>query len=108
MEQNYNDAQAADFYEDPQRRSIDGKEPVRRSDQGLTTHVPIRFNPRALAEIRDLAAKDGLTVSAWIRQACEDEIERRRPPELSTVSDAAQGEFSFRYPVGDDRLTATG
>ncbi len=108
MGRNYNDDEAAEFYSDPEKRSITGKQPVRRSDQGLTTHVPIRFRPDTLSEIKGLAKKDGMTVSGWIRQVCEDEVERRWPDQLSTFSDAMEGEFSFRFSEGDHIRTATG
>lgn len=44
----------------------------------LSTHVPIRFTPDVIAQVKRLAEKDRKTVSSWIRDAVEDEIERRR------------------------------
>lgn len=51
----------------------------RRTKPVLTTHVPIRFTPEIIVEVKRLADKDRKTVSTWIRNVVEDEIERRGP-----------------------------
>jgi hypothetical protein len=66
------------YYADPDNRVPAGPGRARKS-KPLTTHVPIRFSPDAIAEVKQLADKDRKTVSSWIRDVVEDEVERRRP-----------------------------
>jgi hypothetical protein len=67
-----------EYYADPDNRVPAGPA-RRRAAQPLTTHVPIRFSPAVIAEVKQLADKDRKTVSSWIRDVVEDEIARRRP-----------------------------
>jgi hypothetical protein len=67
-----------EYYADPDNRVPAGPA-RRRAAQQLTTHVPIRFSPEAISEVKQLADKDRKTVSSWIRDVVEDEIARRRP-----------------------------
>jgi hypothetical protein len=72
----YNDAAAAAYYEDPAHRQATG--PGRkRTRPRLTSHVPIRFDPEMIEEIKRLSDEDGMTVSAWVRQVVRREIQRR-------------------------------
>ncbi len=67
-----------EYYADPDNRVAAGPA-RRRASKPLTTHVPIRFSPEVIAEVKQLADKDHKTVSSWIRDIVEDEIARRRP-----------------------------
>ena len=67
-----------EYYADPDNRAPAGAA-RRRASQPLTTHVPIRFSPEVIAEVKQLADKDHKSVSSWIRDVVEDEIARRRP-----------------------------
>lgn len=78
MGKHYDDAAAADYYSDPDARSVAGKTAIQRAS-ALTTHVPVRFDSASVSALRHLAHVDGLTVSAWIRNVCRNEIERRMP-----------------------------
>lgn len=46
----------------------------------MTGHVPVRFSESVIARVKTLAAKDGVTVSTWIRNLVLKEIERRSQP----------------------------
>jgi hypothetical protein len=46
----------------------------------MTGHVPVRFSESVVARVKVLAAKDGVTVSTWIRNLVLKEIERRSQP----------------------------
>jgi hypothetical protein len=67
-----------EYYADPDNREPAGPA-RRRASQPLTTHVPIRFSPEVIAEVKQFADNDHKTVSSWIRDVVEDEIARRRP-----------------------------
>jgi hypothetical protein len=83
-ETDYDDKAVADFYENPANREPIGP-PERRTWTGHPTrHVPIRFNAETIEHVKQLAEHDGLTVSSWIRQVVEREVERRRPRETET------------------------
>ncbi len=73
-----NDEEQNRFYADPDNRqpASSGRQ---RSTKPLSTHVPIRFRPEVIMEVKRLAEDDRKTVSAWIRDVVEDEVERRRP-----------------------------
>jgi hypothetical protein len=65
-------------YADPDNRTPAGPG-RRRAAQTLSTHVPIRFSAEVIGEVKQLADKDRKTVSSWIRDVVEAEVERRRP-----------------------------
>jgi hypothetical protein len=65
------DKEAFEHYEDPARREPAAGKPGRRADRALTEHVPVRFPAATIEVVRELAEKDGMTVSAWIRRAVE-------------------------------------
>lgn len=67
-----------EFYADPDNRVPSGPG-RRRVAKPLTTHVPIRFSPEVISQVKQLADIDGKTVSSWIRDVVEAEIERRQP-----------------------------
>lgn len=67
-----------EYYSDPDNRLPRGPG-RRRVSKPLTTHVPIRFSPEVISQVKQLADIDRKTVSSWIRDVVEAEIERRRP-----------------------------
>jgi hypothetical protein len=67
-----------EYYADPENRTAGGPG-RRRTSKPLTTHVPIRFNPQVIGEVKQLADTDRKSVSSWIRDVVEAEVERRRP-----------------------------
>jgi hypothetical protein len=67
-----------EYYADPDNRVPDGPG-RRRASKPLTTHVPIRFSPEVVAQVKQLADLDRKTVSSWIRDVVDEEVERRRP-----------------------------
>jgi hypothetical protein len=69
-----------EYYSDPEHRVAAGPG-RRRTSKPLSTHVPIRFSPEVITEVKQLAEKDRKTVSSWIRDVVEAEVERRRPRE---------------------------
>jgi len=90
------DAEAYAHYADPDNR-VPAGEGRRRRTKPMSSHVPIRFAPDVIAEVKDVAREDRKTVSSWIRDTVERELERRRP----------------RYPttgsyIDNDRFTLSG
>jgi hypothetical protein len=67
-----------EYYADPDNRVPAGAV-RRRVSKPLSTHVPIRFTPDVIAEVKKLADKDHKSVSSWIRHVVEEEVERRQP-----------------------------
>ena len=63
------------FYADPAHQVPQGS-PVRRSRPRMGDPVPVRFPEGLLAAVRDRAAADDRSVSAWIRRAVEHELTR--------------------------------
>jgi hypothetical protein len=52
--------------------------PRRLGRRPLTSHIPIRFRPDVIAEVKKYADEDRKSVSSWIRDLVEREVERRR------------------------------
>jgi len=81
------DAEAYAYYEDP-----DHHEPAgagrRRSKRPLSAHVPIRFRPEIIAKVKILAAREGKTVSSWVRDLVEHEVALRLPAPRSAGTEA--------------------
>lgn len=73
-----------EYYADPDNRVPAGPA-RRRASKTLSTHVPIRFSPDVIAEVKKLADKDRKTVSSWIRDVVVEEVERRQPRPPSSV-----------------------
>ena len=65
------DAEASDYYGDPEMREPAPGLPRRRPVRPLTQHMPVRFPAETIEEVKRLADADGMTVSAWIRRAVE-------------------------------------
>lgn len=70
---------SAEHYANPENRRIVGTGRRRAATSNLSNHVPIRFAPAVMAWVRLLAARDGVTVSSWIRSVVQREVERRLP-----------------------------
>lgn len=79
-----NDEEAFNYYADPDNREPGG--PGRRRKASRSAHVPVRFHPNMIAEIKRFATKDRKTVSSWIRDLVERELELRRQIQTSTAS----------------------
>ena len=87
------DAEAFEHYDDPAKREPAPGAPRRRSKRPLTQHVPVRFPPETIEQVRRLADADGMTVSAWIRRAGERTLRQQG------AADVARAE------AGDDART---
>ncbi len=87
----YDDAAAAEFYENPQNRRPSG--PPRRRARGprLTEHFPIRFSASTIQRVRELAEEDGQTVGSWIRSLVDREVHHRRPRPPETQASFVKG-----------------
>jgi len=69
----------ADFYKNPDNVKA-GQRVTPAPSAPMTGHVPVRFSESVIARVKTLAAKDGVTVSTWIRNLVLKEIERRSQP----------------------------
>jgi hypothetical protein len=78
------DDQNAQSYESPDTREPVGAGVRRTPARRLGHHLPVRFPDEMINIVRKLADEDGLTVSAWIRRAVADEVERRSRAASST------------------------
>ena len=61
------DAEAFEHYDDPAKREPAPGAPRRRSKRPLTQHVPVRFPPETIEQVRRLADAAGMTVRGWLR-----------------------------------------
>ncbi|GAB05528.1 ribbon-helix-helix protein, CopG family [Gordonia amarae] len=61
--------QEYDFYAQPENH-----EPLGPGRRRLTATVPVRFSEELLEQVRNAAAADDRSVSAWIRRAVEHEL----------------------------------
>ena len=64
------------FYERPENQVPQGSA-RRRKRANLTELVPVRFPPETIDEVRRLADAEDRSVSSWIRQAVQRELESR-------------------------------
>ena len=78
------DDQNAQGYESPENREPVGAAVRRSATRRLGHHLPVRFPDETINIVRTLADEDGLTVSAWIRKAVAEEVERRSRAASST------------------------
>ncbi len=81
------DAEAYAYYEDPENQEPAGPG-RRRSRRPLSAHVPIRFRPEIIAKVKILAAREGKTVSSWVRDLVEHEVALRLPAPRSAGTEA--------------------
>ena len=57
--------------------AANGSAPATRSQRPvLSEMVPVRFDPATLEQVRQHAADDDRSVSAWIRRAVDQELRR--------------------------------
>jgi hypothetical protein len=66
--------QEHEFYARPENQTPQG--PAQRRKANLTEMVPVRFSPDVLDEVRRRADNDDRSVSAWIRRAVEEQLQR--------------------------------
>jgi hypothetical protein len=74
------DADAFEYYDDPDHREPAAGEPRRCGARTPARHVPIRFPADRIEAVRPLAQTDGMTVSAWIRRAVDAAVRQRQRP----------------------------
>lgn len=74
------DAGAFEYYDDPARREPAPGSQRRLRSRVLTQQVPIRFPAETIEVVREVAEKDGMTVSSWIRRAVEHAVRERGAP----------------------------
>ncbi|HEX3959787.1 MAG TPA: hypothetical protein VHZ03_24665 [Trebonia sp.] len=78
--------QAYDFYKDPENQEPTGPG-QRRVGRRLSSTMPIRFSREMIDAVKHFADQDGMTVGAWVRRVVDKELQRRRPPVTTVVSD---------------------
>jgi len=83
----------AEFYKNPANVKA-GRRVTPTSSAPMTGHVPVRFSESMIARVKAVAAQDGVTVSTWIRNLVQKELERRSAPWT------APGLFSQTWIVG--------
>lgn len=99
-----NEQEAFAYYDDPEHQEPAG--PGRhRSRRGLSAHVPVRFRPEVISKVRILASHDGKTVSSWIRDLVERELERRLPAPRSQGVQVEISLVSFSPPAATTTAT---
>lgn len=104
MTMTMDDAEAYAYYEDPEHQEPAGPG-RRRSKRPLSAHVPIRFRPEIIAKVKILAAREGKTVSSWVRDVVEHEVALRLPAPRSTGTEATVTPLSSQ-PSTVTRTTA--
>lgn len=103
----YDDRQAAELYADPAQRGGKGPLVPAQANRRLSSHVPVRFDPRTIELVKRVATQDGMTVSAWVRKIVHDEL-RRRVPEDPETDHERPGTMTVSYRRGVDQATDTG
>jgi hypothetical protein len=73
------DKKAYEHYDNPNNLKPAGSA-RRLSRRALSSHVPVRFPPETIARVKELAERDGVTLSAWIRHVVDVELRRRSEP----------------------------
>ena len=71
------DQEAYDFYADPANLAVSGPG-RRRKRPTLTNMISVRFAPEVIAEVKDIASAEGVTVGAWIRRRVDAVLRDRR------------------------------
>ena len=62
----------------------------------MTARIHLVIDERERDAFRARAAAEGLTLSAWLREAARERLERERPMEMRTVVDLAVMDRSRR------------
>ncbi len=97
---NYDDAAAAEFYENPQNLTPVGPgRPRKKSGRGLGSHVPVRFPAAIIAAVKWFADRDGVTVSSWIRDVVIREVEGPHRVSKTLTSPGPTLEFTNPRPT---------
>lgn len=78
-----------------------------RSRAAKSTHVPIRFTPEMVAEVKQLAKVDRKTVSTWIRDVVSAEVERRCPRRSESHASSAGQNFVTNASSGLTSFTVS-
>jgi hypothetical protein len=69
--------------------------------------MPIRFGEEVLLQVKQLADRDGLTVSSWVRRVVEREVERelrlRSVTQLSEYAIALARDIQGLAPLPETR-----
>ena len=78
------DARAFLHYENAANREPAPSAPRRRLEGPFTRDVPVRFPAKSIEVAAQRARAEGITVSAWIRQAVDDAT--REPRERNSSS----------------------
>ncbi len=86
------DESSYNYYADPDNRAPEGVG-RRRASRPMSSHVPVRFRPDVIAEVKEVSRQDRKTISSWIRDLVERELERRRPryPRSEAISHTVEG-----------------
>ena len=80
-----NDKEAFERYSDPANLEPAGPaRPLPRKP--LTSHVPVRFPPETIDQIKQLATRSNRTVSAWIRMVVEEAVAEQLPKPQTGLS----------------------
>jgi predicted transcriptional regulator len=82
------DEEAVDFYADPTNQGFDRSRVVR--GHALSSSIPVRFPPEVITQVQAAADSEGVTVSAWVRNAVADAL-ARSTSNTSTIADQLEG-----------------
>jgi hypothetical protein len=101
------DADAA-FYDDPEHLRTQGPVHRRAGHPRLSSHTPVRFDPEMIIAIRRFSDDDGVTVSAWVRNAVSREVRRRTSLQARSASARAnRSEVRFDHETTRSGTTAS-
>lgn len=90
----------AEFYASPANQVPAGPAQRRKAPRRpLTGHVPVRFDDKTIAAVKERAEAEGMTVSAWIRRL----VARELSPVKATPDKSAKA-VVVRVPAGTRRL----
>jgi hypothetical protein len=88
------DAQAHEFYKDPDHLAAAGQG-QRRERPMKSGMIPVRFAPEVIAVIKRFASQDGVTVSTWIRHLVGRELQRRQPSATAVTADVPDVQLDY-------------
>ncbi len=89
-----NEAEAYEFYADPDHLTASGPGQRRRRPM-KSGMIPVRFSPDMIAAVKRFASQDGVTVSTWIRRLVSRELLRRQPPATAVAGKVPSVEFTY-------------
>jgi predicted HicB family RNase H-like nuclease len=82
------DEEAADFYAETDNQGFDATRVVR--GRPLSGSIPVRFPPKVIAQVQAAADSEGVTVSAWVRNAVADAL-TRTVSDTTAIADQLEG-----------------